>query len=109
MASCSENDFGIWLQTYHSMLWYTPGFNTTIKCNHLNNNLPESFNNKMKDLKDLRVHDMVHQIRIMIMRLWELIRTIGDVLQGDKIPAVVQQVVKRRRNLAHLTIEKSSL
>jgi hypothetical protein len=50
---------------------------------------------------------MVDQIRIMIMRLWELIRTIGDVLQGDKLR--VHHVVKRSQNLAHLTIEKPSL
>ena len=72
-------------------------------------NLAESFNSKVKDLKDLPVHDMVDQIRIMIMRLWELRRRIGDILQGDKLPGVVHQVVNRSRNLAHLSVEKSSL
>jgi hypothetical protein len=109
MAACSENDFAHWLQTHHSLLWYRSGFNTAIKCDHINNNLAESFNNKIKDLKDLPVHDMVDQIRIMIMRLWELRRRIGDVLQGDKLPSVVQQVVNRSRNLLHLSVEKSSL
>ena len=109
MAAYSENDFGTWLQTHHSLLWYMSGFNTVIKCDHINNNLAESFNNKVKGLKDLPVHDMVDQIRIMIMRLWELRRMIGDVLQGDKLPAVVQQVVNRSRNLTHLFVEKSSL
>jgi hypothetical protein len=41
--------------------------------------------------------------------LWELRKRIGDVLQGDKLPAMVQQVVNSSRNLAHLSIEKSSL
>ena len=63
----------------------------------------------MKDLKDFLVHDMVDQMRIMIMRLWELRRRLGDVMQGDKLPAVVQQVVNRSRNLTHLAVEKSSL
>jgi hypothetical protein len=45
----------------------------------------------------------------MIMRLWELRRRIGDALQGDKLPAVVQKVVNRSRNLTHLAVEKSSL
>jgi hypothetical protein len=36
-------------------------------------------------------------------------KKIGDVLQGDKLPAVVQQVVNRSRNLTHLSIEKTSL
>ena len=42
------------------------------------------------------------------MRLWELRRKIGDCLQGDKLPAVVQQVVNRSRSLAHLFVDKSS-
>uniref|UniRef100_A0ACD5UID4 Uncharacterized protein n=1 Tax=Avena sativa TaxID=4498 RepID=A0ACD5UID4_AVESA len=109
MAACTENDFGTWLQTYHSLLWYRSGFNTAIKCDHINNNLAESFNNKVKDLKDFPLHDMVDQIRSMIMRLWELRRRIGAVLQGDKLTEVVQQVVNRSRNLAHLKVEKSSL
>ena len=88
MAACDE--FGPWLNTYHSLLWYRSAFNTAIKCDHINNNLAESFNNKVKELKDLPVHDMVDQIRIMLMRLWELRRRIGDCLQGDKLPAVVQ-------------------
>ena len=60
-------------------------------------------------MKDLPVHEMVDQIRIMIMRLWELRRRLGDVMQRDKLPAVVQQVVNRSRNLTHLAVEKSSL
>jgi hypothetical protein len=52
---------------------------------------------------------MVDQIRIMIMRLWELRRRLANVLQGEKLPNVVQQVVNRSRNLAHLCVEKSSL
>ena len=107
MAACEE--FGPWLNTYHSLLWYRSAFNTDIKCDHINNNLAESFNNKVKELKDLPVHDMVDQIRIMIMRLWELRRKIGDCLQGDKLPAVVQQVVNRSRSLTHLSVEHSSL
>jgi predicted Rdx family selenoprotein len=91
-------------------LWYRLGVNTTIKCDHINKNLAESFNNRIKDLKDLPVHDMVVQIRITTMRLWELRARIGDKLQGqDKLPAVVQQVVNRSRELAHLCVVKSSL
>ena len=109
LASCSDNEFASWLNTHHSLLWYRSGFNTAIKCDHINNNLAESFNNKVKDLKDLPVHDMVDQIRIMIMRLWELRGKIANILEGDKLPAVVQQVVNRSRNLSHLSVEKSSL
>jgi hypothetical protein len=71
--------------------------------------LAESFNNKVKELKDLPVHDMVDQIRIMIMRLWELRRVLADVLEGDKLPSVVKQVVNGSRKLSHLSVEISSL
>jgi hypothetical protein len=98
-----------WMNQYHSLLWYRSGFNTVIKCDHINNNLVESFNSKIKELKDLPVHDMVDQIRIMIMRLCEMRRRLAHVLQGDKLPDVVQQVVNRSRNLAHLCVEKYSL
>ena len=106
-AACSE--FGPWLNTYNSPLWYSSGFNSAIKCDHINNNLAESFNNKIKQLKNLPVHDMVDQIRIMIMRMWELRRRISDCLQGDKLPAVVQQVANRSIYLTHLYLEKYSL
>ena len=43
------------------------------------------------------------------MRLWELRRRIGDCLQGDKLPVVVQQMVNRSRNLTHLSVVKSSV
>jgi hypothetical protein len=99
MAASTDTEFASWLQTYNSLLRYRSGFNTAIKCDHINNNLAESFNNKVKELKDLPVYDMVDQIRVMIMRLWELRKMIGDVLQGDKLPAVVQQVVDRSRKL----------
>jgi hypothetical protein len=92
------------MNQYHSLLWYRSGFNTAIKYDHIKNNLAEIFNNKVKELKDLPVHDMVDQ-----MRLWELRRRLADVLQGDKLPDGVQQVVNRSRNLAHLCVEKSSL
>ena len=47
--------------------------------------------------------------QIMIMRMWESRRSIGDCLPGDKLPVVVQQVVNRSRNLTHLSVEKSSV
>jgi hypothetical protein len=99
MVASTDTDFASWLQTYHSLLWYRSGFNTAIKCGHINNNLAKRFNNKVKELKDLPMHDMVDQIRVMIMRLCELRKMIADHLQQDKLPAVVQQVVNRSRNL----------
>ncbi|KAE8800243.1 hypothetical protein D1007_24232 [Hordeum vulgare] len=96
------------LWTGRKKFYARSGFNTGIKCDHINNNLAESFKNKVKELKDLPVHDMVDQIRIMIMRMWDLRRRIGELLQGDKLPAVVQHVVNMSRKLSHLVVKKSS-
>jgi hypothetical protein len=66
--------------------------------------------NKINEFKVLPVHDMVDQIRIMIIRLWKLRARLGDLLQGmDKLHAVVEQVFNRSRNLANLCVEKPSL
>jgi hypothetical protein len=100
MAACGDNnEFATWLENHHSLLWYRSGFNTAIKVDHINN-LAESFNNWVKDLKDLPVHDMVDQIRIKIMRLWELRASLCRVLQGDKLPDVVQVLSTIAENLA---------
>jgi hypothetical protein len=100
MAACGDNnEFATWLENHHSLLWYRSGFNTAIKVDHINN-LAESFNNWVKDLKDLHVHDMVDQIRIKIMRLWELRASLCRVLQGDKLPDVVQVLSTIAENLA---------
>jgi hypothetical protein len=106
MAIRSDNGFATWMQTYHSLLWYLS--DTAIKYDHINKNLAESFNNKVKEFKYMHLHDMVDQIRIMIMCLWEL-RRIGDVMQGDKLSSVVHHGVNRSKNLTHLSVDKSSL
>ena len=102
MAACSE--LVPWMNTYHSLLWYRSGFSTAIKCDYIDNNLAESFNNKVKQFINLHVHDMAGQIKIVIMRLSKLRRTIGDCLQGDKLSVVVQQVVNRCRNVTHFSV-----
>ena len=58
--NAADSGFLPWMQKYHSLLWYRSGFNTTIKCDHINNNLAESYNNMVKKLKDLHVHDIMY-------------------------------------------------
>ena len=42
-------------------------FNPAIKCGYITNNLAESFNNWIKDWKDLPVVELAEKIREMIM------------------------------------------
>jgi transposase-like protein len=52
-----------WLQTHHKLLWYRCGFNPDIKCNYITSNIAESFNNWIRDHKDLPVADLAGKIR----------------------------------------------
>jgi hypothetical protein len=54
-----------WLKEYHSGLWYRSGFNPTIKCDYITNNIAEVFDNWIKDHKDLPVCDLAGKIRVM--------------------------------------------
>jgi hypothetical protein len=60
----------VWLKEYHSLLWYGSGFDPTIKCDYITNNIAEVFNNWIKDYKDLPVCQLTDKIRVMIMELF---------------------------------------
>jgi len=57
----------VWLQANHYKLWMRSAFNPAIKCDYITNNLAESFNNWIKDWKDLPVVELAEKIREMIM------------------------------------------
>jgi hypothetical protein len=92
-----------WLDTYHSLLWYRSGFNLEIKYDYVTNNIAESFNNWIKDIKDLPVCELADKIREKIMELFHRRRRISCRLEG-KILSVVLHVLKARtRGLGHLS------
>jgi hypothetical protein len=53
------------------------------------NNIAESFNNWIKDIKDLPVCELVDKIREKIMELFHRRRRIGWMLQGKIMSAVL--------------------
>lgn len=93
-----------WLKNYHALKWMRSGFNPEIKCDYITNNLAESFNNWIKDFKDLRVCDLVDKYREKVMVLWDKRRRIGQMLSGKILPAVTQQLKARTRGLGHLSV-----
>lgn len=101
-------DFGVYLRTYHSLLWYRSGFNTDIKVDHINNHLAEWFNNWRRDIEDLPVHELMDTLRIRIMNIFNTRRALSNKLHGDKLPTVVQQVVRGSRGLGHLHVVNAS-
>ena len=96
-----------YLSTYHSLKWMRCSFNADIKCDYINNNLAESFNNWIKDYKDLPVDELADTYRELLMKLVYKRRRIGEKLRGKIIPAVIQQIFNRTRGLGHLKVGKS--
>ena len=75
-----------WLQTYHSLLWYRCVFNPEIKCDYISSNIAGSFNNLIRDHKELPVAaDIADKIREIIMQLWNKRRNVGYKLPKGRI------------------------
>ena len=92
-----------WLRTNHKLLWYRCGFNPEIECDYITNNIAESFNNWIRDHKDLSVADLADKIREMIMVLWNKRRIIAYSLsEGRILPAIMVQLRANTRGLGHL-------
>ena len=99
-----------WLQTHHNLLWYRCAFNSEIKCNYITSNIAESFNNWIRDHKDLlHVADLANKIREMVMQLWNKKINAGYRLpQGRILPAIMLQPKANTRGLGHLKIVSSA-
>jgi hypothetical protein len=82
-------------------------FDPAIKCDYVTNNLAESFNNWIKDWKDLPIVELADKIREMIMILWNKRRRIAEKLDGKILPAVLQQLKMKTRGLGHLYVVKA--
>jgi len=48
-----------YLQDHHNRIWYRCGFLEDSKCDYLTNNVLESFNSQVKDMKGLLIHELV--------------------------------------------------
>jgi hypothetical protein len=94
-----------WLQTNHKLLWYKCAFNPEIKCDYITSNITESFNNWIRDHKDLHVADLADKIREMIMVLWNKRRNITCRLPAGRILlAIMVELKANTRGLGHLKI-----
>ena len=80
-------------------------FNPEIKCDYITSNIAESFNNWIRDHKDLPVADLADKIREMIMVLWNKGRNIAYRLPTGRIlSAIMLQLKANTRGLDHLKI-----
>lgn len=81
-----------YLEKHHSRIWYRCGFSESSKCDYLTNNVSESFNNQIKKLKGLLLHELVDGIREMIMEKMALRREVGKKLVDGILPNVMKEL-----------------
>jgi hypothetical protein len=95
-----------WLEKHHNLLWARSKFSTDIKCDYILNNLAESWNAWIKDLKDLPLHCMVDAIREKGVIMLEKRRRISRALHGVILSAVIHQLNAGSKGLGHLKVTK---
>jgi hypothetical protein len=97
-----------YLSTYHNLKWMRCDFNTEIKCDYIHNNLAESFNSWIRGMKDLPPDELADSLREKIMKLFHRRREVGKLLCGIILPAIIQQINNRTRQLDHLDVGRST-
>ncbi|WVZ70929.1 hypothetical protein U9M48_019558 [Paspalum notatum var. saurae] len=103
---------------YAKYMWpaaraYTPKkhrskFSELIKCDYINNNLAESWNSWIKELKNLPPDAMADAIRERMVVLFEKRRKISSALSGTILPAVFHQLNAASKGLTHLRVTKGN-
>jgi hypothetical protein len=66
----SSTSVSKWLADHHNLLWTRSKFSADIKCDYNTNNLAESWNAWVKDLKDLPPRCLVDGIRERLVVLF---------------------------------------
>ncbi|XP_052155403.1 uncharacterized protein LOC127773379 [Oryza glaberrima] len=97
-----------WLKEYHNILWARSKFDCAFKCDYINNNLAESWNSWIKDLKDLPVDALADAIRENTLILFEKRRRISTALNGVILPVVIHQLNEASKGLGHLKVTKGN-
>jgi hypothetical protein len=97
-----------YLKHHHSALWSRSKFSEGIKCDFITNNLAESWNKWVKDVKDLSICELADTLRTKFMELYAKRRKIGERLEGIMLPAVVQQLNVMTRSLGHLKVDEGN-
>jgi hypothetical protein len=98
-----------WLADHQKLLWARSKFSADIKCDYITNNLAESWNAWVKDLKDLPPHCLVDGTRERLVVLFERRRRISRALPPSILPAVLHLLNTASRGLGHLKVTKGHL
>jgi hypothetical protein len=104
----AKPEVATYLSTYHNLKWMRCDFNTEIKCDYIHNNLAESFNSWIRGMKDLPPDELADSLREKIMKLFHRRREVGKILTGNILPAIIQQINNRTRELDHFDVGRST-
>jgi hypothetical protein len=81
-----------YLETHHNKICYRCGFGVDSKVDYLTNNISESFNKQIKDLKGLNLCELLDRIRELIMVKFNVRRHVGRHLAGLVLPQVLKML-----------------
>uniref|UniRef100_A0A0A9E872 Uncharacterized protein n=1 Tax=Arundo donax TaxID=35708 RepID=A0A0A9E872_ARUDO len=97
-----------WLRTNHPFLWARCKFNGICKVDYINNNISESFNNKINSCKGLPIVELVDKLRQLIIEKLELRRRAAENFEGKIIPCVMKDLVAKSRGINGYRISQIS-
>ena len=89
-----------YLRQCHKKLWSRSQFSTICKVDYVTNNLAESFNNWIKQLKSLNLDDLMDKIRQLLMVKWNQRRKIGKKFDGLILPHIIKLLIEKSRELS---------
>nr|XP_015618322.1 uncharacterized protein LOC107278682 [Oryza sativa Japonica Group] len=97
------------LNDNHPMLWSRAKFSELSKVDYINNNLSESFNNWIKDLKDVQIVDMIDKIRQKIVSKFCHRAEIASKMEGVILPSVTKDLNKQSIGLKKHKVSRVTL
>jgi hypothetical protein len=94
------------LDENHPYLWSRSKFYDHSKVEYINNNLSESFNNWVKNVKVLQIVEMHDKIRQMIITKFHLRKKIAMSMKGTIIPAVTKALTTQSKAIKYCEVLK---
>ena len=96
-----------YFEEYHPRIWYRCGFSEQSKCDYLTNNVSESFNAQIRDLKGLHLHELLDRIRELVMEKRYIRKKIAQKWEDGILPGVIKDLNLISSNLKVVKVKIS--
>nr|XP_043623589.1 uncharacterized protein LOC122595313 [Erigeron canadensis] len=97
-----------YLNDNHNKIWSRCKFGTTSKCDYITNNISESFNSWVGDLRYRPVLDLLDAIREKLMKRFDKKRRNVKKWKGSLVPMAKNYVRTITKNLGEYAVSRSS-